>query len=364
MSLQPIGLSKQGCLSRQQRLREHLGRLGLDAALLSGAHHVHYLSGHWDRCIVACGMLVPVEGPTVLISGFDAAEDTFADEKLVYESNHLCTLVDDHGAGVIQALGPKLDRLKRLGCDEPQRPWLLKDFSVENLGPTLFDMRRTKDEDEVAMIRRAIAGTEAAYARAREVLEPGITEIDVHAAMHQAAIIAVGERIGEFGNDFQAGSPGGPPRVRPVETGELMPLDIGVVVRGYTSDLCRTFAVDRKPTDAQREAHKHVVGALDFVGSTVKPGVSCRELFRKVFEMLDGTKGWRFFHHLGHGIGLACHEAPRLNPNWDDTFQVGDVFTAEPGLYGDDLRAGIRVEDDFLVTETGVERLSNFPTDL
>ena len=75
--------------------------------------------------------------------------------------------------------------------------------------------------------------------------------------------------------------------------------------------------------------------------------------------MIDGRNGWRFTHHLGHGIGLAPHEAPRLNPHWDDIFQVGDVFTAEPGLYGVDLRAGVRIEQEYLVTEHGVERLSD-----
>jgi Xaa-Pro dipeptidase len=71
-----------------------------------------------------------------------------------------------------------------------------------------------------------------------------------------------------------------------------------------------------------------------------------------------------FSHHLGHGIGLFPHEGPHLNPNWDDTFEVGDVFTAEPGLYTPELRAGIRLEQDYLVTENGVELLSDFPLEL
>jgi Xaa-Pro aminopeptidase len=61
---------------------------------------------------------------------------------------------------------------------------------------------------------------------------------------------------------------------------------------------------------------------------------------------------------------MSAHETPRLNPHWDDTFEIGDVFTAEPGLYGEDLRAGIRVENDYLVTSSGVERLSHFPPEL
>jgi Xaa-Pro aminopeptidase len=61
---------------------------------------------------------------------------------------------------------------------------------------------------------------------------------------------------------------------------------------------------------------------------------------------------------------LFPHEAPHLNPNWDDVFEVGDVFTAEPGLYAPELRAGMRLENDYLVTETGVELLSDFPLEL
>ena len=64
------------------------------------------------------------------------------------------------------------------------------------------------------------------------------------------------------------------------------------------------------------------------------------------------------------GIGLFPHEGPHLNPQWDDTFEVGDVFTAEPGLYAPDLRGGIRLENDYLVTATGVELLSDFPLEL
>ena len=63
-------------------------------------------------------------------------------------------------------------------------------------------------------------------------------------------------------------------------------------------------------------------------------------------------------------VALAGHEAPHLNPNWDDTFQAGEVIAVEPGLYAPELRAGIRLENNYLVTETGVELLSDFPLEL
>ncbi len=97
---------------------------------------------------------------------------------------------------------------------------------------------------------------------------------------------------------------------------------------------------------------------------TVKPGVRCRTIFDAAQAILDEYRPGCFDHHLGHGIGLYPHEAPHLNPKWDDTFEVGDVFTAEPGLYGPELRAGIRLENDYLVTANGVKLLSDFPLGL
>src|SRR3982074_3352063 len=101
---------------------------------------------------------------------------------------------------------------------------------------------------------------------------------------------------------------------------------------------------------------------LDHVERTVHPGTSCRALYQEAFSLSNGYQGWKFPHHLGHGIGLNGHEAPRLNPHWDDTLQAGDVIAVEPGLYGLTLSAGLRIEQVYLVTGTGLERLTAFPT--
>jgi Xaa-Pro aminopeptidase len=68
--------------------------------------------------------------------------------------------------------------------------------------------------------------------------------------------------------------------------------------------------------------------------------------------------------HLGHGIGLSVHEPPHLNPSWDDTLEEGDVIAVEPALYDPALACGLRIENDYLVTATGLENLSPFPLDL
>ena len=325
---------------------------------------MHYLTGHWGRDVFTTACLVPAVGPVVLATAYQPRPDVTADRAITFAADRIGTLVDDQAAEAVKALLPHLDELRSLGLDEIPRPGLLHDRAIHDLSDGLLGLRRCKDPDEVAVMRRAIAGCEAAFAAARRMLIPGLTEVQLYARIQAAAVETVGEPIGEFGNDFQAGTPGGPPRARQVEAGELIPLDLSVVVRGYCSDLCRTFAVGGAPSTAQREAHRLVVAALAEVERRIRPGVSCRQVFETTKAALDGRNGWRFEHHLGHGIGLAPHEAPRLNAHWDDTFRAGDVITVEPGLYGDDLRGGVRIEEEYLVTEGGVERLSHFPTEL
>jgi Xaa-Pro aminopeptidase len=233
--------------------------------------------------------------------------------------------------------------------------------AVLDIEPTLYQFRRRKDADELALIKKAIAATGKMYERAREIIAPGISELEVFNQLQAAAVEECGEMLTGTGNDYQCGSRGGPPRNgRTAQPGELYILDLGPAFRGYFADNARTIAVT-EATDEQQTAWEHVTRVLRHVQATVKPGMSARRLFEEAQAMLDEAPLGVFNHHLGHGVGLYPHEAPHLNPNWDDVFEVGEVFAAEPGLYAPELKAGLRIENDYLVTETGVELLSDFP---
>lgn len=346
-------------------MRDELGRLKLDAALVTHPRHVHYLTGYWCRPVFAPHAWIERDGPTVLIAPLDVEPaDVATDEVVVYESNRRGTLVDHQAAVAAQAIRERLSRVRRLGVDGPAPPWIDRPTGRCDLSDVFLTLRRKKDEDEVGLIRTAIAAAEAAYARAREILSPGVTEVELFAQMQAAAVARAGEGIGEFGNDFQIGALGSAPRPRAARSGEVAILDVAVVVRGYAGDLCRSLVVGGRPSESQLQAQRRILEVLANVEEQARPGASCRKLHDDATDMLDGHCGWAFKHHLGHGIGMCNHEAPRLNTQWDDTLRVGDVFAVEPGLYGDDLCAGIRIEQDYYLSPAGLVRLSSFPTDL
>jgi Xaa-Pro aminopeptidase len=96
----------------------------------------------------------------------------------------------------------------------------------------------------------------------------------------------------------------------------------------------------------------------------VRPGLSCQKLFDEAQKHLDKSLPWIFDHHLGHGVGLAPQEGPHLNPCWEDTLAEGDFIAVEPGLYHEELRTGVRLEQNFLVTAAGVQLMTDWPLEL
>lgn len=353
------GLTEAGCRTRQSRVREQLRLHNLDAALLADDRHVYYLTGYWTAPAFRRAVLIERDGPVTLLIEQSTECTCVADDVVKFAGGHQASLVDDQLAAAVMALGTRLKPAMRLGCDQGVPAGLANVRCTADFFPAMLAVRRRKEPDEIALMKRVIAATEAGYERLRQMLRPGVDTLTLYANILAAVAEHAGEFIGELGNDFQIGSGSGAPSRRPAERGEIAVIDLAASMRGYRSDLCRSVVVGGEPTDAQRKAHTRILEVLESFEQTARAGVSCAELHRQARQMLDGYNGWQFKHHLGHGVGMAPHEAPRLNDAWDDTFQVGDVVSVEPGLYGDDLRAGMRVEDMYYITENGLERLSS-----
>lgn len=360
----------EACRRRQTRLLDATEKLQLDLIIVTQSEHVQWLTGPRFGWTFQPAAALTADGQVTLIAPQKPPETAAADEVRTYEAKWHSTMRNDQRAESSKVLLEALSERqapKRVGAEFSTFPQQLAQplgAELVDVEPALYQLRRRKDPDELARIRKAIAGTAKMYQRARAIIEPGVSELTVFNELQAAAVEEFGEMLTGTGNDYQCCSRGGPPRNHHVaKDGELYVLDLGPAFRGYFADNARTIAVT-EPSDAQLEAWQHVMKVFDHVERTVRPGKSAKELFDEAQDILDQAPVGVFNHHLGHGIGLFPHEAPHLNPNWNDTFEVCDVFTAEPGLYAPELKAGMRIENDYLVTEEGVELLTNFPLEL
>lgn len=366
MSGIPPVLDPVSCRARQETLRSYLKENDLDGAVFFNRHYVYCLSGYWHgQPLTPTAILVETGGKTSIFTHDEAPTAPAADEVVHYIPNHLFTLKPNLSGCIAEVLNPRLTGLRKIGTGEQTPAAMLSGVECRDITEDYQYLRREKHPDEVVALEFTIQCAERAYAAALQLLEPEIEEVELMAAMHEEATFAAGELLSGWGQDFQCGVPGGfAIRNKKALAGELYILDVGVGVRGYRSDLCRTFAVDGNPTSAQKEAHAKIIEVMKAGEAFLKPGQSCREMYDFVHGALDGWEGYGFIHHAGHGIGLDAHEVPRINPAWDDTFAVGDVVAFEPGLYGGELRGGIRLENNYLITADSFRQLSRFPLDL
>jgi Xaa-Pro dipeptidase len=363
-------LDPAACRRRQARLLEAAANERLDLIVLVLPEHVEYLTGHrWDHRFAPLVALA-ADGTCLLVCPDKPAADAAADEQRTYEAKWRSTLRNDQREAAAAVLGDWAGGrgLRRVGVEfsacPPHVVHRLAAAELVDVEPTLLAMRRRKDPDEVHVLRRAITACGAMYETARGLIAPGVNELEVFSALQAAAVRSCGEMLTATGNDYACGVRGGPPRDRRCAAGELYILDLGPAYRGYFADTSRTIAVDGKPSDEQLAAWERVCGALEIVERMARPGVRCRAIYEEVFAWLAEAPVGSWSSHLGHGIGLFPHEAPHLNPSWDDVLAEGEVIAVEPALYDPALRTGLRLENDYLVTAAGVELLSPFPLEL
>jgi Xaa-Pro aminopeptidase len=359
----------EACRGRQRRLLEAVDPLGVELVVLTRRESVQWLTGAFVRApFEPIAAMTRAGNVTLVVPERQANEPAAADDVLGYAAKWHSTNRDEQreaSSAVFQATISA--EPKGVACEfEAFSPHLLLGWnaSLVEIDAIVFELRRRKDADELRMLARANEANRAMYERARQIVRPGINELEVYTELQAVAVRTLGEPLTYFGQDFRSAARGGPPRDREAQAGELMILDLGVGFRGYHSDNARTIAVGGEPTPVQQRAWKEIAAVFSLVQSEARAGMSCRELFDNVQRLLDESRPWVFNHHLGHGVGLAPQEGPHLNPRWDDTLAEGDFIAVEPGLYHEELRAGIRLENNYLVTAGGLELLTDWPLEL
>lgn len=252
--------------------------------------------------------------------------------------------------------------------------WLQRRYpavEINEIFGELASMRAVKEEKELELMRKAQQTTKKAIIAMMRHARPGMNETEIEGAF-DFALMVQGCREHAFPSIVAGG-----PRATTlhyssnncvVEDGQMVLVDLGSAEAHYCADISRTFPVNGKFTERQKEIYNTVLEAQRIVIETAKPGMTMRELNQLVIDYYetrlddlglrkDGkTVADYYYHSVTHSLGLDTHDV--CTPN-ERRLMPGMVITVEPGMYIEEEGIGVRIEDDILITENGAIDLSD-----
>lgn len=351
---------------RLERARGELKARGLDLLIATPSTNYEYLTGYNPgRSERLIALLLPVAGAPAIVCpsfeverikrhsvitdlhGWEEQEDPHA---LVRETVRRLRPGSRRGAIALES-STAYQTFRRLGAALPG--WKFVDAA-----PVTERLRVIKSPEEVGLLRRAIAITLDAMAATFAQLAVGTSEVEVAQALSREMDQrgAPGGGLVQFGpsSALPHGSPGGPKLEREM----VVLIDCGCRVGGYTSDITRTIWFGDSPSDQFRKVFNVVHDAQTAAMDLGRPGTPCEEMDRAARRVITAAGYGPFFtHRLGHGLGMDGHEPEYLVEGNKTRLEPGMVFTIEPGIYQLG-KFGVRIEDDCVMTESGVEVLS------
>lgn len=378
--------------ARQARLAQKLLENQLDAALIRYPLNIFYFSG----AFVDGHLVVTAQAQTYLLvfrTIERAKEEAWVDEIFSFRSlKKLPSFLEDLGA---KRLALEEDRLPVQVYRGYQR--LLKDFQLADLSPLVREIRAIKSPYEIACLRQAARmlkeALEVFWPKVREGLSElelaGLLEAELRKRGHPACTrtyafhqeLAYGHLLAGSSGAIPAyvtTGQGGPgvvgypqgPSFKELRENEPLLIDYAGWFEGYMVDQSRIFCLGELPADLQ-SAFSKVQELLEALEEKLRPGVLAQEIYLYAFELAErlGIVNELMAHgpekvpFIGHGVGLEIDEWPPIAPKAEIVLQEGMVIALEPKLHFPG-RALIGLEDTFLITASGAERLTIFPREV
>ncbi len=352
-------------VARQDAVLEALAERGLGALIVTDLVNVRYLTGYVGSNGIA--LIGPRGRKLVTDSRYQVAareqargvEVVIGRRDLLGDVAAALPSVAGEGPAGVEAESLTLARHARLAA-------MLEGVVLEPTTGLVEALREVKDPGEREAMRAASAVADRALAA---VLRRGIvgrTEREVAFALH-AAMLEEGAERPSFDTIVAAGPRGARPHAvpgpEPIPAGTLVVIDLGAVVDGYCSDMTRTVATGPLP-DRLGEIYAVCLRAQEAALAAARGGMAAAELDAVARAVIaDAGYADAFGHGLGHGVGLAIHEAPGVRPESGASLRAGMAVTIEPGIYLEG-EGGVRIEDLVVLGDEGCEVLSGAPKEL
>lgn len=357
---------------RLKKLQKQLRRKKVDGLLVSQPHNRRYLSGYtaMDHNISESSgvLLIPAKGKGLLLTDFryqlQAEREVEHFQVKIYTRGLIAllkTLLPKRG---ITTLAFESDYTLHATHRAMRDAFRKKGIELVPVSGMIEKMRVIKDEEEITLIRKSVALNEEIFQQVYPTITTSHTELDIALALEQAMRTG-GAEAPSFDSIVASGDNSALPHAVPTSSGiaENRPLtiDMGLILNGYCSDMTRTFVpgkANKKYKKIQRIVRKAQLAGI----AAIRAGVTGAEVDKAARDIIaDAGYGKYFGHSLGHGVGLAVHETPRLATHSRMKLKAGMIVTVEPGIYIPGW-GGIRLEDMVVVREDGCENLNSDTT--
>jgi Xaa-Pro dipeptidase len=362
-------------LARLKNLTASLTTAGLDAVILNPGPTLTYLTGlHFhlmERPVVL--FVAPNQDPVLVLPELELPKvDLFPYKVQAIAYGEIPSEWENAFRKAAQTLG--LDG-KRIGV-EPRQMRLLEFNHVKAGAPeadypdaseALTALRLKKDKEEIDAMRRAVKIAQDALEATIPQIKIGMTERELSSELIIQLFRHGSDSELPFAPIISAGpnsaNPHASPTERKLQTGNMLVVDWGAAYNGYISDLTRTFAIG-DVDDECRKIHQIVQEANAAGRAAGKPGVPCAAVDIATRDVIEKSGYGKYFtHRTGHGIGMEGHEDPYIRNDNMQLLEAGMAYTVEPGIYLTN-RNGVRIEDNVVVTENGVDVLSDMPREI
>jgi Xaa-Pro dipeptidase len=383
------GIPAAELAARRERLLEHARGKGLTGVVLFDQHYIRYLTGfNFLATERPVAFAQSTSGDTaVFVPEFEIGR-TRAETELERVESYPEYPGTEHPMRILARVVGDLGIAGAIGADQDGYPGILgyegpalsevTASAVTPVAPFIESAMRRKSASEVELIRQSARWCEHAHRLLQQYTRPGATEAEASLRAGHEATLAMLEALGTTGQ--QASSDGATAGYRgqiglksawahavahnvEFKAGDVLVTETAAPVWGYHAELERAMIIG-PPTDEMRRLFDHMLAAQQTAFAALRPGVTCADVDNAVlgyFEANDLLPLWQ--QHTGHAIGLRNHEAPFLDVGDHTPVEPGMVFTIEPGVYSSGV-GGFRHSDTVVVTEDGIEILTDYPSDL